>query len=112
MKKHFVRTYKSIENFEKALKKNTKFNQKFIQSEEGKTSAEFLTIVGLGASLIASCAYAGVNTGAYIGGPAGGKIGASVGAVFGLAAAITATNYYYTTKMNTKGSVTVTYTRI
>lgn len=112
MKKSFIRTYKSLKNFESALKRNTKINQKFIQSETGKTSAEFLTVVGLGASLVVSCAYAGGKTGTFIAGPTGAKIGAGVGAALGLAAAFTATHFYYTVKMNNDGTVDVTYVQV
>jgi hypothetical protein len=101
-----------MKNFESALKRNTKLNQKFIQSKAGKTSAEFLTVVALGASLVTSCAYAGGKTGTCVGGPAGAKIGAGIGAALGLAAAFTATHYYYIVNMNSDGSVDVTYTQI
>jgi hypothetical protein len=112
MKKNFTRTYKSIKTFEAALQRNTKLNQNFIRSETGKTSAEFLTVVGLGASLVVSCAFAGGKTGTYIAGPVGAKIGASFGAALGLAAAITATHFYYTVKMNKDGTLDVSYTQI
>ena len=112
MKKNFTKTYKSLKNFQNALKRNSKLNTSFIHSEEGKTSAEFLTIVGLGLATVSYCTFKGGKSGGLIGGPLGAKIGAGIGAAIGLAATATATRFYYTMKMNKDGSITVNYTRI
>lgn len=94
-----------------SLRRREKNNQRFIYSEEGKTSAEFLQLFVLGAGTVASCAIAGGKTGATIG-PQGAPYGAAVGAAVGLIGFCMATHFYYSVRMNKDKSVTVDFVRI
>lgn len=108
--KKITKKYKTYRNFKTAIKRNTSWNQQFIVSEEGKTTAEFLALVGLSISTILVCAKTGAKIGALTG-PQNAPPGAAIGALVGAGASCFAIRWYVSVKMNSDGSVVATYIR-
>jgi len=109
-KKNITTKYKSPKHLKAAIKRNSDWNTKFILRDEGKTTAEFLALIGLSASTILICAKTGAKIGALIG-PQNSPAGAAIGAIIGTGVSCFAVKWYVSIRMKSDGSVIATYNR-